>query len=233
MGRKRITKLELESESYAKLYKFLFIPEFKGMSNDAKVLYTLLRDRYCLSSKNEWVNDKGEVFLIYTREEMCEILERSDGTTGKAIKQLKKFKLIESERQGLNKPNRIYIMNVTIENTRTRIFYDSRTTKNDYQDQQNMTTSKTDLSNTDSNKTNTYIRIADAYSFSNTSKLFYDRYLERFGTQPRMTYKTRMNNPMFDGIEDDFLLEILDNLFTKNEDNRTLEYLELIIDRYR
>ena len=54
--------------------KFLFEGEFKALSNNARVLYTLLRDRHDLSLQNHWVNENNEVFLIYSREEMADML---------------------------------------------------------------------------------------------------------------------------------------------------------------
>ena len=70
----------------------------KGLSNDAKVLYSLLKDRHELSLQNNWVNEKNEVYLIYTRGNMQKILGLSDKTVKKAIDQLKKFGLMEEER---------------------------------------------------------------------------------------------------------------------------------------
>lgn len=113
--RRRITQKQLQEQSFAKLYKFLFTDEFIKLSSDAKILYTLLRDRYELSSSNGWINENGEVFLIYTREEMCEMLQCSEPTIRKAIKQLKEYNLIEEQRQGLNKPNLIYVLDIDLE----------------------------------------------------------------------------------------------------------------------
>lgn len=153
MRLKRITKSEVESESFAKLYKFLFEIDFKDLSNDAKILYTLLRDRHNLSLENGWENSNGEVYLIYTREEMCEMLGCSNNTVGKALKQLITYKLIETERQGLNKPNLIYVLDVDVENTRKCKKCDSRSAKNAIQEMQDMHTNKTNINNTDIKKT--------------------------------------------------------------------------------
>jgi hypothetical protein len=109
MMMKRYLLEEIKQNQFYQMPKFLFEDEFKSLSNDARVLYSLLRDRHQLSIKNKWVNDKNEVFLIYSRSEMAEMLGISEGPVLNAIKQLKEFKLLEEERQGMNKPNLIFL----------------------------------------------------------------------------------------------------------------------------
>ena len=58
----RKTIPEYETHNFKKLYDFLFIEPYINMSNDSKILYTLLRDRFRLSKKNSWINEKGEIF---------------------------------------------------------------------------------------------------------------------------------------------------------------------------
>jgi len=82
------------------------------MSYGAKILYALLKDRHELSVQNDWVDDKGDFFLIMSREEMCELLEVSLKTVIKLVTEIKKFGLMEEERIGLGKPNMIYILQV-------------------------------------------------------------------------------------------------------------------------
>ena len=40
-------------------------PRYSGLSLDAKVTYTFLLNRFQLSRRNSWVNDAGEVFVIF------------------------------------------------------------------------------------------------------------------------------------------------------------------------
>lgn len=85
-------------------------PVYKGLSNDTRLAYSILLDRLELSRLNNWTNEKNEVYLIYTREDMAEELNiKSKTTITKVFKQLNEYNLIKEERQGLNKPNRIYI----------------------------------------------------------------------------------------------------------------------------
>jgi hypothetical protein len=91
--------------------KFLFEGELENLTNDARVLYSLLRDRHELSIKNHWVNSEGEVYLIFSRENMCGFLKLCEKTITKAMNTLKKYNLIEEQRRGLGKPNLIYLLN--------------------------------------------------------------------------------------------------------------------------
>ena len=78
-------------------------------SNDAKMLYALLLDRMELSRVNNWVDSDGTIFLIFKREDLADMLGICTTTVWRAIKQLKEGGLIAEKRQGLNKPNLIYI----------------------------------------------------------------------------------------------------------------------------
>jgi DNA-binding Lrp family transcriptional regulator len=114
--RVRYTVSDVTNNRFYQMPKFLFDGEFKsGLCNDAKVLYSLLRDRHDLSLSNNWINDSGEVYLIYARDKMADMVGVSQPTLRKAIEQLKEFGLMEEERMGLNKPNRIYLTAVTVD----------------------------------------------------------------------------------------------------------------------
>jgi hypothetical protein len=79
------------------------------ITNDAKFLYGVLRDRNQLSIKNNWIDDEGHVYIIFTRDEAAEILNVARQKAGKVFKELEKVELIEDVPQGLNKANRIYV----------------------------------------------------------------------------------------------------------------------------
>jgi len=130
---------EIIRNTYYQLQKFLFKGEFKGMSNDARVLYSLLRDRHELSLKNKWINEDGEVYLIFSRDEMIDMLGVSENTVLKAMNALKKNGLVEEERQGLGKPNIIYLlMAESVENTQTRRICGSRSANSAGQEPENL-----------------------------------------------------------------------------------------------
>lgn len=90
-------------------------PQFKKLSGDAKILYSLLLDRTSLSKKNDWADEEGRVYIIYTIEEIMEDLNCYQGKATKSMKELKEIGLINTVRRGTNKPNLIYVMNFATE----------------------------------------------------------------------------------------------------------------------
>lgn len=104
------TVAEENSHRFYQLPKELFVNDsYKGLSLSAKVIYSFLLDRKELSRKNNWIDEYGQVFLLFTREHIMGMLNISKPTAVKAFKELTKANLIIEERQGLNKPNKIYI----------------------------------------------------------------------------------------------------------------------------
>lgn len=102
---------EVQHHKYYQVPKELFTnPRYKTtLNNDAKILYAILLDRMELSRTNGWVEDDGTIYLIFKREELSDILGLCETTVWRAMKQLKAVGLIGEKRQGLTKPNLIYI----------------------------------------------------------------------------------------------------------------------------
>jgi biotin operon repressor len=88
--------------------------KYQELSNDARVIYSLLLDRLTLSIKNEWTNDSGEVYLIYPREAVAERLRMSRKKVIAAMKELRDVDLIQEERQGRGIPNRIFVLHTQL-----------------------------------------------------------------------------------------------------------------------
>ena len=109
-GRMRYTRQAIAANTFYQLPKFLFDAEFEGLSNDARVLYALLRNRHEMSVKNGWFDENDEVYIYFKRGDMGEMLHLSENTVTKAMKDLKGFELVEEVRQGVQKPNRIYLL---------------------------------------------------------------------------------------------------------------------------
>ena len=85
---------------------------FKGVSSDAKLLYGLMLDRMSLSMKNGWFDERNRAYIYYTLEDIMEDLGCARATCVKVIGELDSKKgigLIEKKRQGLGKPDRIYV----------------------------------------------------------------------------------------------------------------------------
>ena len=104
---------EAEQFSFYRIPKVLFTEErFRSVSAEAKVLYGLLLDRMSLSCKNGWLDKEGRVYIIFTIEEVMTALGCADQKAGKLLHELEsKCRLIERKRQGLCKPNLIYVKN--------------------------------------------------------------------------------------------------------------------------
>ena len=102
---------ETLEHKYYQIPQELFInAKYKNKLNlDSKILYALLLDRLSLSQKNHWIDEDNNVYLIFTREEVQNKLCLSEKTVTKAFKQLLEVNLIAEKRQGLGKPNLIYV----------------------------------------------------------------------------------------------------------------------------
>ena len=104
---------QAELFSFYRLPKVLFTdPQFRGISAEAKILYGLLLDRMSLSAKNGWLDSLGRVYIIFTVEEIMECLDCGNKKAVGLLRELEeKGALIERKRQGLGKPNLIYVKN--------------------------------------------------------------------------------------------------------------------------
>jgi len=174
---------EVTSDKFYQTPKDLFNnPCYRyALTSDAKLVYSLLRDRMELSRTNNWVNDKGEIFLLYTKENLAEMLGVTETTVYRAFKILETCELIRQERQGLNKPNKIYIgkTNFTFsiaskpELSRICKICRSGCVKNEGQDLQNIKGNETEYSETDFNET-------DSLYIVPNNDVFIDFYLRAF-----------------------------------------------------
>lgn len=96
---------------FFKLPQMLFTePLFEPMSNEAKLLYGLLLDRSSLSARNGWQDGEGHIFINYKNAEICQKLHIGPQKAVKILRELEQVGLIERERIGLGKPDRIYVM---------------------------------------------------------------------------------------------------------------------------
>ena len=109
---------ETLNNKYYQIPQELFINSLykEKLNSDSKILYAFLLDRLSLSQKNHWFDKEGRVYLIFTREEVQKKLCLSEKTVTKAFKQLNDVNLIAEKRQGLGKPNLIYVGKIQHEN---------------------------------------------------------------------------------------------------------------------
>ena len=100
--------------SFIRVPKALFKEErFKRLSAESKLLYGLLLDRMCLSAENGWMDEKNRVYIVFTIEEVQDELNCGSKKAVAIMKELEECGLIEKKRQGLSKPNLIYVKNFT------------------------------------------------------------------------------------------------------------------------
>ena len=107
--------MEAEQFSFYRVPRLLIKDKrFKKLSSDAKLLYGLMLDRMALSVKNGWFDTENRVYIYYTVDNIMEDLGCSRGTCTKVLAELdckKGIGLIEKKRQGLGKPDMIYVKN--------------------------------------------------------------------------------------------------------------------------
>ena len=157
---------EGEQFSFIRVPKIFFENEaYRSMSAEAKILYGFLLDRVSVSLKNGWKDDQNRIFIICTIEEIMGKLGCGNKKAIQLLSELEdKIGLIERKRQGLGKPNLIYVKNFirTVDNTGQRHFLKCQ---NDTSESVRMTSlemseshgSNTNLSNTDMSKTENLI----------------------------------------------------------------------------
>ena len=100
------------SKSFLILPKELvFTKSLANMSAKSKILYCVLRERLMLSARNNWTDENGRIYIIYSIEKIAEDLFYSRATIMRMMDELEHLGLIERRKQGLGKPNLVYLCN--------------------------------------------------------------------------------------------------------------------------
>lgn len=106
---------EADQYSFYRIPKVLFTDSrFKNVPAEAKILYGLLLDRMALSIRNNWLDEEGRVYIIFTITDIMETLGCAEQKVNRLLAELDSAKgigLIERKRRGLGKPNIIYVKN--------------------------------------------------------------------------------------------------------------------------
>lgn len=104
---------DIQSVYHMQMPRWLFSdPRYADMSLDAKVAYTFLLNRFQLSRRNGWVNEYGEVFVIFPRRELAAELRICEQRVTAAFRKLTELKLIWEKRCGRGDANQIYLATV-------------------------------------------------------------------------------------------------------------------------
>ena len=152
-----IYDMEAEQYSFVRVPKLLLQHEtYQRITPEAKLLYSLLLDRVGISLRSGWKDKQDRVYIIYP---IAEIMEEMNCGKNKAVQLLdeleQKAGLIERKRQGLGKPNLIYVKSFfrTVDNSGERHFlkFENKTSGSPQIKPQEV--SESNSTNTDSNKT--------------------------------------------------------------------------------
>ena len=152
--------LQSEQFSFYRVPKVLFTnPQFNGLSSDAKLLYGLMLDRMSLSVKNGWVDEHTRVYIYYTMENIMEDLGCAKEKCTKVVAELDSKKgigLIEKKRQGLRKPDKIFVKNfISVESEAGNRLQNPEVRKSNFKDTENQTSGSSMNKTADSGKSNT------------------------------------------------------------------------------
>lgn len=181
-----------EQFSFYRIPKILFSQDkFWNVSTDAKLLYGILLDRMNLSARNGWLDEAGRVYIIFTIEEIKESLGCAEKKAVKLLDELeKKAELIERKRQGLGKPNLIYVKNFISESVERQFLNcqndNSATFQNTIQDLSKAQGNNTDIKNTDLSDTNPIFPSGNCGKENGNEE--YQQYYQYFYEQLGMEY---------------------------------------------
>lgn len=103
---------DFEQFSFFRIPKMMITDTaFSSLSLEAVFLYGILLDRTSLSRKNGWIDERGHVFIVYPVEEISKLTGKCKNRILALMKELSDIGLVERKRQGLTKPNIIYVKN--------------------------------------------------------------------------------------------------------------------------
>lgn len=109
-----MVQTDVQSIYHMQMPRWLFSdPRYCEMSLDAKVTYTFLLNRFQLSRRNGWVNERGEVFVIFPRKALAKELRICEQRVTAAFKKLVEMELVWEKRCGRGDANQIYLAYVT------------------------------------------------------------------------------------------------------------------------
>ena len=179
---------QAEQFAFYRIPKVLFTdPAFRGISTDAKVLYGLLLDRMSLSARNNWLDDAGRVYIIFTVEEVMDALCCADNKATRLLRELEGVELIERKRRGLGKPSLIYVKNFISESSKLRIQsrenHDSVAAQTAVLEAPKSRCNKTDKNYTDPSETDSFLSGAAAGTESegkNDRTLYQEYFFRQF-----------------------------------------------------
>ena len=99
----RYNATQINAELFWKFPKFLSEnKKYADLSNDDRVAYMLIKDRYRYSLSNNWIDEKGDVYVYFTIEELRELLHVGKNKVTRVKQHLMDYDLLEIEKQGFD-----------------------------------------------------------------------------------------------------------------------------------
>ena len=104
---------DVQNIHYMQMPRWLFFdPRYADLSLEAKVAYTFLLNRFQLSRRKGWINELGEVFVIFPRQALAKELRICEQRVTGAFKALAERRLVWEKRCGRGDANQIYLARV-------------------------------------------------------------------------------------------------------------------------
>lgn len=203
---------QCEQYAFYRIPKLLITEEeFWNVSAEAKLLYGLLLDRMELSAKNGWFDAQGRVYIIFTIDEIKKSLGCAEKKAVKLLNELeKKCGLIERKRQGLGKPNLIYVKNFISGFLDGQVLNcqkdNSGVVNNTIQELSKGQGNNTDINNTENSNTNPILS-SDFCGRDSDRMSDYEEYYQYFYDALDMEY-LKKDYP-YDGNLLEFILQVL------------------------
>ena len=214
---------EVKNNAFYQFPQWLLKEEpYKNLGDKAKLMYMLLFDRRTLSIKNKWYDDDGQIYMYFTNEQFMKELGCANGTVVKAKKELVQAGLLKEVRQGINKPNRLYI------NGRSKIEFqdvqklDAGRSKIEFQDVQKLDGINTNNINTNNINTNISNNKYINSSLGNSLKRL--NWLDEIQMQKIMEYVG------LDNMDIEVVLNAIERC--ANSNIRNFNYLNGILERW-
>ena len=97
--------------------------QYKHLSSDAKLAYMVLKDRLEYSLRNNWVDEEGHVYFIFTNQELINLFNCSEHKVIKIKAELRSAGLLLQKQMGFNpktkknEPNRLYLSKLDVKAT--------------------------------------------------------------------------------------------------------------------
>ena len=112
---KRFNATQINAELFWKFPKFLSEnKKYANLTNDDRVAYMLIKDRYRYSLSNNWIDKDKNVYVYFTIEELRQLLHIGKNKVTRVKNRLIDAGLLEIEKGGFNPkdkknyPDRIY-----------------------------------------------------------------------------------------------------------------------------